>query len=203
MIAKRAACPSRCPAITPGIVIWIGRSWPSPPAFDIPQPVEGLPAGSALGALPLRSGWRRIGRTGGARPLRTARLRHPACGQGRPDLQGGTPTRLEAVLKDPARLSRALGAMPGRQGQNRSDRQARRLEVRPIAGSRYSASAAGWFRAPAYGAALGRRTREAPEARARDRRRCRQPYWRPLRRVADALTLWLREQSCVLGSESR
>jgi hypothetical protein len=127
----------------------------------IPRAVEGVPAGAPWEALPLRK-WLAEDR---AEPQALAFCAPPDCTPGLAvsvvRLKGRDAQITHAVLRDPERLARALRSPAGRDKPVRT-----RISVEPMKGTPYpgfaiSLAPADGKKAPAYGAALGRRSGES------------------------------------------
>ncbi|MEZ0172202.1 hypothetical protein [Microvirga sp. TS319] len=126
----------------------------------IPRTVEGVPPGAPWQALPLRK-WLAEDR---AEPVALALCAPPQCSPGLAvgviRLNGKDAQITEAVLKDPERLARALRSPVGRDKPVRSAISVERLKDAPYPGFAISLAPADGQKAPAFGAALGRRSGE-------------------------------------------
>ena len=148
----------------------------------IPQAVEGVPPGPPWQALPLRR-WLAEDR---AEPEAMALCAPPGCRPGLAvgvvRLKGEDARQAEAVLEDPSALARALRTAPAKplpgkslpgkspSGKSPSGRtakpvrtlvSARPLQDGPYRGFAISLAPADGRKAPAYGAALGRRSADS------------------------------------------
>jgi hypothetical protein len=127
----------------------------------IPRPVEGVPAGAPWEALPLRK-WLAEDR---AEPQALAFCAPPECGPGLAvsvvRLKGRDAQITHAVLRDPERLARALRSPAGRDKPVRTRISVEPLKDAPYPGFAISLAPADGRKAPAYGAALGRRSGES------------------------------------------
>ena len=160
MIARRARLTIRCPAIRRALSFGLAILTLTACGY-IPRPVEGVPPGAPWEALPLRK-WLAEDR---GEPQALAFCAPPECTPGLVvsvvDLKGRDADISEAVLKDPARLSRALGSHPRQGSKPHAIVSARRIEDPTYRGFAISLAPSDGSKPPAYGAAFGLRTREA------------------------------------------
>jgi hypothetical protein len=126
----------------------------------IPRPVAGVPPGAPWQALPLRK-WLAEDR---AEPRALSFCAPPECGPGLAvgviRLTGRDAQITEAVLKDPERLARALLSPVDRTKPVRTAVSVERLKDAPYPGFAISLASMDGDKAPAYGAALGKRSGE-------------------------------------------
>jgi hypothetical protein len=126
----------------------------------IPRTVAGLPAGQAWDALPLRK-WLAEDR---AEPIALSFCAPPTCHPGVAvsviRLKGRDAQITEALLKDPERLARALRSPAGRTKPVKTAIAVERLKDAAYPGFAITLSPMDGSKAPAYGAALGRRLGE-------------------------------------------
>ena len=123
----------------------------------IPRPVAGVPPGSPWDALPLRK-WLAEDR---AEPVALSFCAPPACGPGLAvsviRLVGKDADVTEALLKDPERLARGLRSPAGREKPVKTRIAVERLRDAPYPCFAIDLIPADGSKAPAYGAAFGRR----------------------------------------------
>lgn len=123
----------------------------------IPRPVEGVPPGAPWAALPLRK-WLAENR---AEPVAMAFCAPPECQPGLAvgviRLTGRDAEVADGVLKDPERLARALRAKASRARPVKTLISVEKLAEGPLSGFTIALTPADESKAPAYGAALGRR----------------------------------------------
>ncbi len=126
----------------------------------IPRTVAGLPPGASWDALPLRK-WLAEDR---AEPIALSFCAPPACSPGLAAsvirLKGRDAQVTEALLKDPERLARALHTPTDRNKPVKTDITVERLKDAPYPGFAITMAPKDGGKAPAYGAALGRRSGE-------------------------------------------
>jgi len=126
----------------------------------LPRTVAGLPTDASWNALPLRK-WLAEDRS---EPVALAFCAPPECGPGLAigviRLTGRDARITEAVLKDPERLARALRSPAGRDKPVRTEISVERLKDTPYPGFAISLAPLDGNKAPAYGAALGKRSSE-------------------------------------------
>jgi hypothetical protein len=126
----------------------------------IPRPVAGVPPGTPWEALPLKK-WLAEDR---AEPIALSFCAPPQCSPGLMvgvvHLRGKDAQVTEAILEDPERLARALLSPAGRDKPVRTTISVERLKNAPYPGFAISLAPRAGSKAPAYGAALGRRSGE-------------------------------------------
>lgn len=126
----------------------------------IPRTVAGLQADASWGALPLRK-WLAEDR---AEPIALSFCAPPTCSPGLAvsviRLKGREAQVTETLLKDPERLARALRSPVDRTKPVKTDIAVERLRNAPYPGFAITLSPKDGGKAPAYGAALGRRSGE-------------------------------------------
>ena len=127
----------------------------------VPRAVEGVPAGAPWEALPLRK-WLAEDR---AEPVALSFCAPPECRPGLAvsvvRLKGRDAQVTDALLRDPERLARALRSPAGRDKPVRTQVSVEPLRNAPYPGFTISLAPADGKKAPAYGAALGRRSGES------------------------------------------
>ncbi|MGO4389595.1 hypothetical protein AB4Y85_18890 [Microvirga sp. 2YAF29] len=126
----------------------------------LPRQVAGLQADASWGALPLRK-WLSEER---AEPIALSFCAPPECSPGLAvsviRLKGRDAQITESLLKDPERLARALRSPIDRKKPVQTDVAVERLKNVPYPGFAITLSPKDGKKAPAYGAALGRRSGE-------------------------------------------
>ncbi len=126
----------------------------------IPRPVAGVPPGAPWQALPLRK-WLAEDR---AEPMALSFCAPPECGPGLAvgviRLTGKEARITEAVLQDPERLARALRSPAGRDKPVKASITVERLKDAPYPGFVMTLAPIDGGKAPAFGAALGKRSGE-------------------------------------------
>jgi hypothetical protein len=160
VIARRVRWTTQCPAFRRALSFGLLIVTLSACGY-IPRPVEGVPPGAPWEALPLRK-WLAEDR---AEPQALAFCAPPECRPGLVvsviELKGSDADISESVLKDPARLSRALGRTAHEGKEVHAMVAARPIDDGGSHGFAISLAPSDGSKPPAYGAALGRRSGEA------------------------------------------
>ncbi|HZW46077.1 MAG TPA: hypothetical protein VFF61_01010 [Microvirga sp.] len=124
----------------------------------LPRTVAGLPTDASWNALPLRK-WLAEDR---AEPIALSFCPPPSCSPGLAvsviRLKGRDAEITEVLLKNPERLARALRSPADRDKPVRTEISVERLKDTPYPGFAISLAPLDGSKAPAYGAALGKRS---------------------------------------------